>query len=489
MRPDLLEHLPCSVPFWSPPGDGKAAGGRFSRAGRWPEAIEASEMKQTIFLWELWYFSHANPVRNQPGWLDLELIGGAGEPVSRRQSQPSSFRRRSEGASDTERGGGLAPSPTVCVSTPRCPRAPGQVLPAGAGGCDPPARLLPAARPSRTLPAAFLPRAARPARPKPRALPAPAAEMVLPERDPSAPPGPERTLTVPGQVAAAAARRGLTCEPPLPDIPPQQVPSFRGGVPQLLAQRPPQLRLGRSALAAHPRRLRMPPWQPRSAPALLAGDGRRRPHGAAGQPRRAAAASPPPRAGGPSFTWAPPAPAPGAALPPPASLPRSLPTSLPQRPVPRPPLSALLSSPALRPPRGGEGAPASGPAPALTGTPRPRARAPPTDRDPARPVPKFRDPTCACGPHLGTARPSGCPAVSSRCRRCVPWTATGSCPPPPQTCRPSAANAAPGTGHPPRGDRKPGWQQDAFFTGGCNRCFAHASTFAERKLGVFFSEA
>lgn len=59
---------------------------------------------------------------------------------------------------------------------------------------------------------------------------------------------------------------------------------------------------------------------------------------------------------------------------------------------------------------------------------------------------------------------------------------------PPQRCE-RPASAAPGRGHPPRGDRKPGWQRAAFFPGGCSRCFAHASTFAERRFGVFFPEA
>lgn len=43
----------------------------------------------------------------------------------------------------------------------------------------------------------------------------------------------------------------LTCQPSLPDIPPQQIPSLGRGVPQLLADRPPQLQLGRPSLACH----------------------------------------------------------------------------------------------------------------------------------------------------------------------------------------------------------------------------------------------
>lgn len=86
-----------------------------------------------------------------------------------------------------------------------------------------------------------------------------------------------------------SAPAGLTCKPPLSDIPPQQIPGFGGGVPQLLAQRPPELRLGREALAAHPRRLLMPP---RAAPLRAAGR-----MGPRGSP--AAVASPPLRAGGP----------------------------------------------------------------------------------------------------------------------------------------------------------------------------------------------
>lgn len=43
----------------------------------------------------------------------------------------------------------------------------------------------------------------------------------------------------------------LTCQPPLPDIPPQQIPSLGRGVPQLLADRPPQLQLGGASLARH----------------------------------------------------------------------------------------------------------------------------------------------------------------------------------------------------------------------------------------------
>jgi len=43
----------------------------------------------------------------------------------------------------------------------------------------------------------------------------------------------------------------LTCQPPLPDIPPQQIPGFGRRVPQLLADRPPQLQLGRPSLACH----------------------------------------------------------------------------------------------------------------------------------------------------------------------------------------------------------------------------------------------
>ena len=78
-------------------------------------------------------------------------------------------------------------------------------------------------------------------------------------------------------------KRALTATPP------QQIPGFGGGVPQLLAQRPPELRLGREALAAHPRRLLMPP---RAAPLRAAGR-----MGPRGSP--AAVASPPLRAGGP----------------------------------------------------------------------------------------------------------------------------------------------------------------------------------------------
>lgn len=43
----------------------------------------------------------------------------------------------------------------------------------------------------------------------------------------------------------------LTCQPSLPDIPPQQIPSLGRGVPQLLADRPPQLKLGRPSLGSH----------------------------------------------------------------------------------------------------------------------------------------------------------------------------------------------------------------------------------------------
>jgi len=37
---------------------------------------------------------------------------------------------------------------------------------------------------------------------------------------------------------------GLTCQPPLPDVPPQQVPGSGRGVPQLLADRAPQPEVG-----------------------------------------------------------------------------------------------------------------------------------------------------------------------------------------------------------------------------------------------------
>lgn len=112
---------------------------------------------------------------------------------------------------------------------------------------------------------------------------------------------PEVSGSVPSERGAPLRRRslpsgsgnrgaaGLTCEPPLPDVPPQQVPGFSGGVPQLFAQRPPELRLGRAALVAHPRRLRMPP---RAAP-LSAGGGS--PH----RQRAAAAAATATRGRGP----------------------------------------------------------------------------------------------------------------------------------------------------------------------------------------------
>lgn len=43
----------------------------------------------------------------------------------------------------------------------------------------------------------------------------------------------------------------LTCQPSLPDIPPQQIPSLGRGVPQLLADGPSQLQLGRPSRACH----------------------------------------------------------------------------------------------------------------------------------------------------------------------------------------------------------------------------------------------
>lgn len=187
--------------------------------------------------------------------------------------------------------------------------------------------------------------------------------------EPSVPPGPGRPpgspLRRPRAGSGSRGAAGLTWEPPLPDIPPQQVPGFGGGVPQLLAQWPPELRLSRAVLAAHPRRLRMPP---RAAPLSAGG----------GSPRRGRAAT---------ATWgrgaAPPRRSPrhrrsGLAAPSPERLPARRPP--PPRPpgqqrrrqpssAPRPapgasPPSSLLHSPAPQPPRGGEGAPGSGPAPA-----------------------------------------------------------------------------------------------------------------------------
>lgn len=89
---------------------------------------------------------------------------------------------------------------------------------------------------------------------------------------------PESTFRRPRAGSGSRGEVGLTCKPPLPDIPPQQVPSFGGRVPQLLTQRPPELRFDRAALAAHPRRLRM---LPRAAPLSAAG----------GSPRRGRAAA------------------------------------------------------------------------------------------------------------------------------------------------------------------------------------------------------
>lgn len=142
--------------------------------------------------------------------------------------------------------------------------------------------------------------------------------------------------------------------------------------------------------------------------------------------------------------------------------------------------------------------PGFGPAPALTGTPRPAGSGatdglgPRTSRGPA---PEFRDPARARGPHSGTVRPSprGCPAVSSQpppaAASVLPGQRPGAARRHPslaaQRCE-RPASAAPGRGHPPRGDRKPGWQRAAFSPRGCNGCVARASTFAERKLGFFF---
>lgn len=46
-----------------------------------------------------------------------------------------------------------------------------------------------------------------------------------------------------------------TCQPPLANVPPQQIPGSGGGVPQLLAQRPPERRVDCSAWTAHLRRV------------------------------------------------------------------------------------------------------------------------------------------------------------------------------------------------------------------------------------------
>lgn len=53
-------------------------------------------------------------------------------------------------------------------------------------------------------------------------------------------------------LSAASFFGSLTCQPSLPDVPPQQIPSFGRGLPQLLADRAPQLKLaGRLPLGGH----------------------------------------------------------------------------------------------------------------------------------------------------------------------------------------------------------------------------------------------
>lgn len=135
MWPDLLEHPPCSVSFWSPPGDGKTAEVWLSRAVRWPKAVKAPEMKQTIFLWELWSSSHTNPMRNEPGpstdlenWSDKQvslLPGGKLNPLDfwGAQKVPPTW-------------GYLQVQPwarLLVAPSPLCPPGPGQVLPARGG--------------------------------------------------------------------------------------------------------------------------------------------------------------------------------------------------------------------------------------------------------------------------------------------------------------------------------------------------------------------
>lgn len=53
-------------------------------------------------------------------------------------------------------------------------------------------------------------------------------------------------------LSAASFFGSLTCQPPLPDVSPQQIPSLGRGLPQLLADRPPQLKFtGRLPLGGH----------------------------------------------------------------------------------------------------------------------------------------------------------------------------------------------------------------------------------------------
>ncbi|XP_057227843.1 translation initiation factor IF-2-like [Malurus melanocephalus] len=122
-----------------------------------------------------------------------KLTTEAGEPASRRQNQPSSFRRCSEDASDTERPPGSAPSPTACVTPPRCPQHPGRCCLHGLGGPTCPHPYPTRSPTDRTLPTASIPEHPVPSGPTSRALlaPAAAAELVPPRRPPEA--GPLRT--------------------------------------------------------------------------------------------------------------------------------------------------------------------------------------------------------------------------------------------------------------------------------------------------------
>lgn len=356
MWPDPLEHPAHSVSFWSPPGDGETAGARFSRTVRWPKAIKAPEMKQTILLWELRSSSRANPMRNPPGpatdfenWSDKQvssLPGGKVNPPEFRDAQKVPPTRGSPHPP-------FKPWDRLFVAaSPPCPPRPGRE-----GGSDPVSA-------AEELPR---PEAPRSPAPSPRSGELPCAAGVSP------------------QVAATAARRDWPAS--------RRSRTFLHSKSQALAVESRSCSLSdlRSCALAERRWLLIlagsacRPGQPRSAPAAvpLTGNGRRRrrprPHGAAGRVTAAPGGRPP------SPERRPPRPPRAAAWPPPAFL------TAPSRR-----LAALLSSPPppLSPPRGGEGAPGVRPGSYPTGEAgrgRPGARV---------------CPAAACeGPAAGNGRP------------------------------------------------------------------------------------
>lgn len=292
----------------------------------------------------------------------------------------------------------------------------------------------PAARPARPLPAAPVPTAeavpgSSPSRhgcsPEVSALrrgggsragapqaPRPSPGASPRSREPSAPPGPGRPpgspLKRPQAGSGSRGAAGLTCKPPLPDVPPEQVPGFGGGVPQLLAQRPPELRLGGAALAAHPRQLRM---LPRAAPLSAGGRSPRRGRAAAATWGRGAASprrSPRHRRSG----RAAPSPERRPARRPPPPRPPGQQRRRQPPPAPRPATGAsppFSLFPSLR-----ASAPAGSGRPRPPGPRAPRAQAAPAapgHRRPRGPAPKFRAPACACDPSFGNGPAERSPAT------------------------------------------------------------------------------